>query len=319
MTIGGIAVGPLLRKVGRNILATDVLGLSAQTAYYFFFSLFPLVLFAAPLLGLIGDKRTTVDFIMKQLAVAVPPDAYRLIAGVVNDVVFAKGAPGVVSLGALLTLWAGSNVFSALTDTLNHAFGAKDTRGWWKKTLIACGFVIGASVVGLIATVVLLDGENVVHAIAGFFGLAATTKVVWTIVQFPLAIFFIVVLAWAIYFVLPNLRMTWREALLGAVIATGLWIAVTLAFRVYVQHFGNYNKTYGTIGAVVVLLMWMYLTMLSILASGVVAAEVHGELSGRPTPGDTGRDKPRGRKAKVARELGIHAAPRAARAAADSP
>jgi membrane protein len=297
------------------MLATDVLGLSAQAAYYFFFSLFPLVLFATPLLSLLGDKRTIVDGILALAAEAVPADAYRLIAGVVNDVVFAKGAPGVISLGALLTLWAGSNVFSALTDTFDHAFGVTETRPWWKKTLIACGFVIGGSIAGLIATVVLLDGENVVQMIAKFAGLEHTTKIVWTIVQFPLAMLFIVLLAWAIDFVLPNLRLTWREALLGAVVATTLWIVVTLAFRLFVQHFGTYNEVYGTIGAVVVLLIWMYLTMLAILGAGVLAAEVHGELSGRRTPGDTHRGKPRGRKAEVAREVGVHIAPRAARGA----
>lgn len=315
MVIGGIAVGPLLKKVGRNIVATDVLGLSAQTAYYFFFSLFPLFLFATPLLALLGDKRGTVGFIMTQVAQAVPTDAYRLIDGVVNEVVFAKGAPGIMSLGALLTLWAGSNVFSALTDTLNHAFGATDTRPWWKKTLIACLFVIGSSIGGLLATVVLLDGENVVRMIANSVGLGTTTKIVWTIIQFPLAIAFIVLLAWAIYFVLPNLRMTWGESLLGAVLATLAWLIVTLAFRLYVQHFGSYSRMYGTIGAVIVLLIWMYLTMLAVLSAGVVAAEVHGELSGRRTPGDRGRGKPKGRKAATARDLGVHVAPRAARGA----
>ena len=88
MTIAGIQVGALLRKVGRSMLATDVLGLAAQTAYYFFFSLFPLILFSAPLLSLLGNKRETVDSIMAKVAPAVPADAYTLIAGVVNDVVF---------------------------------------------------------------------------------------------------------------------------------------------------------------------------------------------------------------------------------------
>jgi membrane protein len=313
MQIAGLAVGPLLKKVGRNILATDVLGLSAQTAYYFFFSLFPLFLFATPLLSLLGDKRKTVDFIMTQVAEAVPGEAYPLVAGVVNQVVFQKGAPGVMSLGALLTLWAGSNVFSSLMDALNRAFSATDTRPWWRKTLIACGFVIVASVVGLIATVVLLDGENVVKMMGKVVGLSASTKLVWTVIQFPLAIGFIVFLTWAIYFVLPDLRMTWREALLGAVCATLLWVVVTLAFRLYVQHFGNYSRMYGTVGAVVVLLMWMYLTMLSILTAGVVAAEVHGELSGRRTPGDSTRGTPNGTEATTARDLGVHAAPRASR------
>ncbi len=305
MTIGGIQVGALLKKVGRSMLATDVLGLSAQTAYYFFFSLFPLILFSAPLLSLLGDKRETVDLIMAKVAPAVPLDAYKLIAGVVNDVVFAKGAPGAMSVGALLTLWAGSNVFSALTDTLNRAFAVTDTRPWWRKTVIAFGFVIGAAIVGLVATIVLLDGENVIHGIAGIVGLGDTSKVVWTIVQFPVAIAFVILLTWAIFYVLPDLRMTWGEALLGALIATTLWLIVTLAFRLYVQHFGSYSRMYGTIGAVIVLLVWMYLTMLSVLTAGVVAAEIHGELSGRHTPGDSRRGKPHGRKAETARELGV--------------
>jgi membrane protein len=305
MVIGGIRVGALLKKVWRSMVATDVLGLSAETAYYFFFSLFPLILFSAPLLSLLGDKRDTVDSIMAKLAPAVPADAYRLIASVVNDVVFAKGAPGVMSIGALLTLWAGSNVFSALTDTLNRAFAVTETRPWWRKTLIAFGFVIGAAIVGLVATVVLLDGENVVHFTAGLVGFGGTSKTVWTIVQFPVAITFVILLTWAIYYVLPDLRMTWGEALLGALVATTLWLLVTLAFRLYVQHFGSYSRMYGTIGAVIVLLVWMYLTMLSVLTAGVVAAEVHGELSGHRTPGDSHRGKPHGRKAEVARELGV--------------
>jgi membrane protein len=276
----------LLGRVWRNILSTDVLGLAAQTAYYFFFSLFPLLLFTAPVISLVGDKQQTVSVIMQGIARSVPPDAYLLIQGVVNDVVFAKNAPGVLSVGALLTLWAGSNVFSALSDALNHAFAVAETRPWWKRTLISSAFVIGAGVVGAIATIVFLDGENVVDAIAGFVGLGTTARVIWTVLQFPITAAFVTLLAWAAYYILPNLRLSSREAFIGAVVATVSWIVVTLAFRVYVQHFGNYNKTYGTIGAVVVLLTWMYLTMLSILTAGVLAAELHSRRTGKVTAAD---------------------------------
>jgi membrane protein len=276
----------LMGRVWRNILSTDVLGLAAQTAYYFFFSLFPLLLFTAPVISLVGDKQQTVSVIMQGIARSVPPDAYLLIQGVVNDVVFAKNAPGVLSAGALLTLWAGSNVFSALSDALNHAFAVTETRPWWKRTLISGAFVIGAGVVGAIATIVFLDGENVVDAIAGFVGLGTTARVIWTVLQFPLTAGFVTLLAWATYYVLPNLRLSSREAFIGAVVATASWIVVTLAFRVYVQHFGNYNKTYGTIGAVVVLLTWMYLTMLAVLSAGVLAAELHSRRTGKITAAD---------------------------------
>jgi membrane protein len=291
----------LLKRVWCNILETDVLGLAAQTAYYFFFSLFPLLLFMAPLLSLVGDKEQTVGIIMQALARAVPPDAFLLVQNVVNDVVFAKNAPGMLSLGAVLTVWAGSNVFSALTDALNHAFAVNETRAWWKRTLMCMMFVIGAAIVGAVATVILLDGEDIVHLIANFFGLGSTTRIIWIVLQIPIAIGFVVVLLWAVYYILPNLRLSRREALVGAVVATVAWIIVTLAFRIYVQHFGSYNKTYGTIGAVVILLTWMYLTMLAVLSAGVLASELHSRHTGHATAADARR-----RGASMQRSAGVH-------------
>src|SRR5262249_24564528 len=146
---------------------------------------------------------------------------------------------------------------------------------WWKRTIIALAFVVGASIVGLIGAIVLIDDENVVAVIANAVGLGRSAQRLWTVLEFPIAIVFVIVLAWAVYFALPNLRLTWTEALLGALIGTAAWVAATLAFRVYIQHFDSYNKTYGSIGAVMVLLIWMYLTMLAVLSAGVVAAEVH--------------------------------------------
>lgn len=276
----------LLKRVWHNIVETDVLGLAAQTAYFFFFSLFPLLLCSAPLLSLVGNKQQTVGVVMRAVAEAVPPDAYLLIQSVVDDIVFGKNATGILSVGAVLTLWAASNVFSALSNALNHAFAVVETRPWWKRMLMYLGFAIAASIVAAIATVVLLDGEQVIHAIAHFVGLHHTTRLVWTIVQFPIAVAFVVVLTWGVYYILPNLRLTFREALVGALVATGAWLVVTLLFRVYVQHFGVYNRTYGTIGAVVVLLTWMYLTMLAVLCAGVLAAELHARHTGKLTAAD---------------------------------
>src|SRR5579871_4595917 len=132
MTIGGVAVGPFCKRVARDILDANIPGFAAQTAYYFFFSIFPLFLFVTPLLSLLGGRRrATVGVVLDHVAEIVPADAYHLIAGVVNAVVFANGAPGVTMLGAILALWAGSSVFSSLTDALDRVFGTKGTRPWW--------------------------------------------------------------------------------------------------------------------------------------------------------------------------------------------
>jgi membrane protein len=95
------------------------------------------------------------------------------------------------------------------------------------------------------------------------------------VVQYPLAFGILVGMMWMIYYFLPNLRQSKSQVLVGAVVATLLWILVTLAFRAYVVNFGSYNKTYGTIGAAIILLTWMYLTMLVILVGGELNAELH--------------------------------------------
>jgi membrane protein len=180
-----------------------------------------------------------------------------------------------MSLGGLLALWGGSNIFSSLITALNAAYDVQETRPWWKTKLIAIAAVIVAGALFLTATTVLLAGEDIVNAAANAIGLGETGRVAWTVIQFPLAIAILVALAWGAFVFLPNTRQNKKQALVGAVTTTVLWLVVTVLFRLYVQNFGSYNKTYGTIGAVIVLLTWMYLSMLTLLIGGEVNSELH--------------------------------------------
>ena len=289
MVLLGHKVGPLLKRTGREILDDNVLGLSAQLAYFFFFSLFPLMLFLTPLIGLVGDKRENFELVMAQLSGVIPQSAYELLHGVVRDVVFEPSAPGLMSIGALLALWTGSNIFNALIDALNRAFDVTEKRPYWKKRLIAVAAVLVSGIVVLSATIVMLFGGQIVAWIAGLVGLGETARTAWTVLQYALAFALLVALAAGIYWFLPNVhRQQWRDVLAGALIATVLFLLVTLAFRFYVQNFGNYNRTYGTIGGVIVMLTWMYLTMLVVLAGGELASEMHhGTAAVEPQPGAT--------------------------------
>src|SRR5687767_2439883 len=161
MVIKGYRVGPLVRATAKEVLDDNIMGLAAQTAYYFFFSLFPLFLFAAPLLGLLGDKQQIIDRVMTQLAGTLPGDAIELVRGVIKDVVLAEGAPGLMSVGALLAAWAGSNIFNGLIDALNRAYDVEEGRSWWKKRLLALASVIVAGLILLTATAIMLGGENI--------------------------------------------------------------------------------------------------------------------------------------------------------------
>jgi membrane protein len=275
MIIKGFRVGPLLQTTGKEILNDNVLGLAAQAAYNAFFSIFPFFLFAAPLLSLFGDKQTTFTWLMNQLASVIPAEAIDLVRGVVKDVVFSKNAPGIVSIGAILALWSGSVVFSSLMGTLNSAYNVPETRPWWKRMLLQLVSVFVTGLLTGIASLVMLAGPEIAHGIGVRVGLDRYFVLTWTLAQYPVAIAMIVLAFFLIYRYLPNLNQSPKQILVGACAATVLWLLVTLLFRLYVTDFATYNKTYGTIGGVIVLLTWMYLTMFVLLAGGELNSELH--------------------------------------------
>jgi membrane protein len=275
MVILGYRVGPLVKKTAREVLDDNVLGLSAQGAYYFFFSLFPIFLFVAPLLGLVGDKRETFDRVIDQLRSAVPAEGFRIIADIVKQVVYAPGAPGLISLGAALALWAGSNVFSALIDALNQAYDIRDGRPWWEKRLIAVAAVLVAGAIIALSTITLVAGEDITRWLAAALQLSAAEQAIALVLQVLTAASLLVLVATLSLYYLPDCRQSFRHALAGGIVTTVLWVVVTLLFRLYVQNFGSYNKTYGTIGGVIVLLTWMYLSILVFLVGGELASELH--------------------------------------------
>jgi membrane protein len=272
---GRSPVRALIKQTAHDLWVNDVLGLAAQSAYYCFYSLFPILLVCIPLIGLIGDRQRTFALLMDKVARAAPPDAFALIENVLRNVVFGQGAPGLISLGALLYVWMGSNVFMSLADALNRVSATRETRAYWKTVLLSLGFVIVAGVAALLGSVLLLFGPPIVDIIGSALHLPQAVRVMWEIAQDVLVIALLVGLGTTVFRFLPNESMRWTEAAIGSVIATVLWLIATFLFRLYVEHFPNYNRTYGAIGAVIVLLTWMYLSMLAVLIGGELAAELH--------------------------------------------
>src|SRR5678815_5597023 len=179
MVIKGYDAGQLLRKTFSEVWKDGILGLSAQAAYSFFFSLFPILLFLAPLFSLIGNKQEFVGRILTRLSVTLPPEAYLLLRNVVRDVVFGPNAPGLMSVGIILAAFSGSAVLDTLMGALNTAYDAHDPRPFWKKRLIAMGFTVVAGVVIGFATLVLVAGESIVDFVARVARIPGDTKKVW--------------------------------------------------------------------------------------------------------------------------------------------
>jgi membrane protein len=274
-TIGGYRVSTLVRRTVAEILEDNVLGLAAQTAYYFFFSLFPILLFITPLLGMIVDARAAIGWMEDQLGQTVPPETLQLLGGIIEDVVLADGAPGLASIGALLALWAGSNVFNTLAGALNQAYDVEEDRAWWKTRLISLAMVVLSALALGLGFVTLIAGRQIISFVSDLLRISSGAELAWTLVQYCVSVGLLILLAFLTLYLLPNIRQKKRRVLAGAVVTTGMWIGATLLFRLYVVNFGNYNQTYGTIGAVIVLLTWMYLSMLVVLIGGELTSELH--------------------------------------------
>jgi len=274
MVIKGFRVGPLLKKTFREIGEDHVTTLAASAAYNFFFSLFPLLLFLAPLLSLIGDKQRTVGWLMSQLTSVLPPTQLQAIRPVLDNVVFSPNAPRLMSLGLLLAAWSGSNIFGTLMGALNTAYDVQETRSWIEQQALRVGTFAVSGVIMVVSTIVFLDGEGVANWLGRTLHLGSATILAWKILQLPIAFAGLVGIAFMTFYLLPNVKQHAGQVLVAAVATTCLWILATLLFRLYVNHFPP-NPTYGFIGGVIILLTWMYYTMLVILIGGELASELH--------------------------------------------
>jgi membrane protein len=288
MVIKGVNVVPLVKRTVKEIGEDRIPSIAAETAYYFFFSLFPLLLFLTPLLGLVGNGQQLMESMLNRLSSTMPPDALALLRRVLQEIVTSSGNAGIMSIGVLLAGWSGSNIFGSLMESLNIAYDVSETRPWWKKQLLRIGALFVAGGIMVVATFIFLDGERVTRWIAAALGLGAFGIVVWNVLQIVLAMALLVATGVALFKLLPNVKQRWSHVIVASTITTILWLVATLVFRFYVQHFGSYNKTYGTIGGIIVLLTWMYYSMFVLLVGGELASELHhGTGAVEPTKGAT--------------------------------
>lgn len=254
----------ILVEIFREAMQDRITAEAARAAYYFFLSLFPLILALFALTGILGGDRTF-EWIMSRLEMALPGEAARYLTQAVGEVT-GESRPGILSFSILFTLWSASNIFAILADGLNRMYDLEETRAWWKRRLMALAAMLVGTVLLVGGSVALLAGPG----LFAFLGLDAALEVL----RLPLAILMLALLMWLVYFVLPDrdMRNSAKPTAIGALVGTGLWLAATLGFRVYVTQFGSYSQTYGVVGGIIVLLLWLYLTGLAILFGGEVAA-----------------------------------------------
>ncbi len=263
-----------LKRVLRAIQDDDVFGRAAQLSYYFLLALFPLLLFLVSLLGYFVQAGSDLrNSLLNYLAAVMPGAAVTLVHTTLEEISNSAGG-GKLSFGFLAALWAASNGMGAISDTLNTAYNVKETRPWWKVRLISVLLTVSLSILIVTALVIILYGGTIGEAVAGRFGFGHVFTTLWKILQWPIALIFVLATFNLIYNFAPNIRRSQRRFFtLGAIIGVALWLLVSFGFRIYLHYFNSYSVTYGSLGALIILMLWFYFTGVAILIGGEINCE----------------------------------------------
>jgi membrane protein len=282
--LGGLRVTELGRRVIAEMQDDDCLGRAAQLAYYFLFALFPFFLFLTTLLGYLPIPNL-LDRLLEMLAQMVPGEALQLVQENIRQLVTDQRG-GLLSFGILAALWTSSGALTAIIDSLNRAYDVEEGRPFWKVRGTAILLTIGLSAFIVVALVLLTFGPQIGRWIADLVGLGRVFELSWNILRWPVIVGLLIVAIAMLYYFAPDVEQKWQWITPGSACAVIGWLMASLGFAFYVNNFGSYNATYGSIGAVIVLLTWMYVTGLFVLLGGEINAEIeHAAASGKD-PGE---------------------------------
>jgi membrane protein len=272
---GGLTPLTLAKRVWKESNEDDIWGRAAELSYYFLLALFPMLLFLISVLGLfLGENSEVRNALFSYMAKAMPGSASDLVGKTMNEVSSSAGG-GKLTFGILAALWAASNGMGAIVKTLNIAYDVNETRPWWKQRAVAIGLTVGLSVLILSALTLVLFGGRIGEAVATKVGLGAAFAITWNIAQWPIVLGVMFLAFSSVYYFAPNLKIPrWYWISPGAAVGLVLWLAASFAFRTYLQFFNSYSKTYGSLGAVIILMLWLYLSGLAILAGGEFNSEI---------------------------------------------
>ena len=279
----------LLKRSASEALADNVFDLAAQQAYYFFFALFPALLFVIavasffPLQGLIDNVVVMVGRI-------APADVVKILTDSIVGL-SKQNSGGILTFAFFVTIWSSSGAMVSIITTLNAAYDVTESRPWWKSRITAIALTVGIAVFILAAMFLIVAGPTLAETLASRLQLGQAFKWTWWVLQWPVVFVFIVSGIGLIYYFAPDVEQDWIWITPGSILATGLWIGISLALKLYYQMMPNANAAYGTIGGVMVLMLWFYVSGLALLLGAELNAEIehaspYGKEPGERVPGE---------------------------------
>jgi membrane protein len=264
----------------------DLTGRAAELAYYFFFSLFPALIATSALVGLAASSaKATSDRLLEYLGSVVPPVAFQMVVDTFNQTARASGG-GKLTLGFVVALWSASSGTAAIRSALHFMYKAEDEQPYWKTTLESMVLTIAITGLIVLSLAALLFGDLSAAYLSRFMDVPMLLTILTRILAWPIAFAILAVVFALVYSMAPKgMRQEWRWISPGALIGIALWLSVSGALRIYLHFFNNYSVTYGSLSAVIVLLLWFYLSGLSLLLGAEINKVIEALAAERETPG----------------------------------
>lgn len=262
-------------KLYNKAFDADIFSHSAQVAFYFSFALFPLLYFLVSLFGIVLESSSALkDELFDYMRQIMPLSVFGLVSKTVDEIVVnSSGRLAAISLA--VALWSASAGVDAIRSALNAIYGIKDSRMWWRNKIssLVMTFVISI-LVTVVLTVVFYGWQLAQTGLAGI-GLQISSPLVLISIQWLTTLLVLLFACEVIYNLLPDFKpRKWVWITAGSIVAIGLWLILTSSFRLYLNYFNTYDKTYGSLGAVIIMMLWLYLTALVLMIGGVINSAI---------------------------------------------
>ncbi len=278
--LGGLTLWQLTISVLRKCVEDDLLGRASGLAFNFLLALFPLIFFMLYLFGLFASRSLQLqNGLLSYFADFLPPVAFQLLNGITDELA-ANTSNGKLTFGIVVAFWFASGGVSSMISTLNLAYHVRDERSWVKVRAIALALTLAISALLFSALVVVLAGGHFVDWVGSVLPLSPGILLFSKKLQWPAALLFVIVSFSLIYYFGPDLeKRRWRWATPGSVFGVFLWVMASAGFRAYLHFFNTYGTTYGSLAALMILLVWLYVSGLAFLIGGEIDAEIERAAS----------------------------------------
>lgn len=257
-----------VRNIIKRIVDDEVPALASELSYSLILSFFPFLIF---LMTLIGYLAIDTEVVLLELSKILPDGAYKLVHDTVLEVLQNRNGR-LLSLGFVLSIWTSSTGFRSVIKGLNKAYDEKEKRSLIRVIIISILCTIGLTFIIVITLFLLVFGEALGKFLMWKFFAESSFMSLWNILRYVIILTSMIFVFALLYRYTPSKRLRWREVIPGAIFATIGWIVVSIGFSFYVNNFGNYSRLYGSIGAVIILLTWLYLTSIIIMVGGELNA-----------------------------------------------